>query len=203
MLQSAPLMGKLGQYFMQTFGRFKFEGLTLTPPTKTFASRLEMKVGNKDVELIEVGPAHTGGDVMVYLPGDKVLFSGDIVLSAAGPVSWEGPLKNMLKALDLILSLDIEVLVPGHGPLADKSAARENKDYWEYTAIEARRLYDQGVPAAEAAITLSSEGRYTSEHQAVLNMINTHMLYRDFSGDEAPSDKAVVLGHIAEIMIPN
>ena len=50
-------------------------------------------------------------------------------MGAEAPVSWEGPLASIIKALDLILSLKVAVLVPGHGPLGDKSAAQKNKDY--------------------------------------------------------------------------
>ena len=203
LLKNAPDMGKLGRYFTQAFGKFKFEGITLTPPTRTFENFMKMKVGNKDVHLIQVGPAHTGGDVMVHLPGDRVIFTGDIIMTAAAPVSWEGPLSNVIKALDLIIGLDIDVLVPGHGPLANKSAAQKSKAYWEYTATEARTLFDRGVSAVEAAKTLSAVGRYTGEAHSMINMINLHMLYRDFSGDESPPDKAGIIGHIADLMFPD
>ena len=202
-LKNAPNMGKFGQYFTRIFGRFHFEGITMTPPTRSFEGRLDLKIGNKEINLIEVGPAHTKGDSMVYIPGDKVLFTGDVVMSSVAPVSWEGPLASIIKALDLILSLDVEVLVPGHGPLADKSVARKNKDYWEYTAEKAWTFYAQGIPALEAAKKLSATGRYSSEQQAILNMINTHMLYRDFSGDQSPPDKPGIIRQIAEMIIPD
>jgi glyoxylase-like metal-dependent hydrolase (beta-lactamase superfamily II) len=203
LLENAPGMGKLGQYFLQAFGRYDFENISLTPPTKTFEGRLEMRVGEKEVLLIQVGPAHTRGDVMVFLPGDKVLFTGDLIMTAAGPVSWEGPLENLLKAMDLILDLDVEVLVPGHGPIAGKTAAQETRDYWAYTGETARQYFDQGLSATEAATALSSKGMYNSEPYSILNMINTHMLYHDFSSDDAPLDKAVIMGRIADIMIPD
>ncbi|CAB1059430.1 Fumarylacetoacetase (EC [Olavius sp. associated proteobacterium Delta 1] len=202
-LENAPNLGKFGQYFIQTFSQFHFEGIDMTPPTRSFENRMELKIGNKEINLIEVGPAHTKGDSMVYIPGDKVLFAGDVVISTGAPVSWEGPLDSMIKALDLILSLDVEVLVPGHGPLGDKSAAQKNKDYWEYTAGEAIKFYDQGMPAVEAAERISATGRYRSEQQAILNIINIHMLYRDISGDQTPPDKPGIFGQIAEMVIPD
>ena len=175
----------------------------MTHPTRSFEGRLDLKIGNKEVSLIEVGPAHTRGDVIVHVPGDKVLFTGDVIMTAVAPVSWEGPLANLIKAIDLILGMDIDVLVPGHGPLADKSAAQANKDYWEYTAAEARKLYDKGVSAPETAKMLSAKGRYNTERHSILNMINTHMLFRDFAGDDSPPDKTGVIGQIAEMMIPD
>ncbi len=132
-----------------------------------------------------------------------MIFTGDVIMTAAGPVSWEGPLDNIIKAMELILSMDIEVLVPGHGPLADKRAARESIAYWDYTAEEAHKLFVLGVPAADAARELSTEGRYNSQEHSILNMINMHMLYRGFSGDESPPDKPEIIGKIAEILIPD
>jgi len=203
LIKDANNLGKLGQYFAQIFGRFNFDGITLTPPTKTFDGRMEIKVGEKNVHLIEVGPAHTVGDVMVYLPEDKVIFTGDIIMTAPSPVSWEGPLDNMIKAMELIMNMDVEILVPGHGPVADKGAVQDCMDYWDYTAGEARKLFDQGISAVDAAKKMSVEGKYKTEPHAILNMINLHMLYRGFSGDEAPPDKPGVLTHIAEMIIPD
>lgn len=203
LIKDADNMGKLGQYFVQTFGRFNFEGITLTPPTRTFDGRMELNVGGKNVLLIEVGPAHTAGDIMVYLPEDRVIFTGDIIMTAPAPVSWEGPLDNVFKAMELIMDLDVEVLVPGHGPVADKSAVQDCMDYWVYTVAEARKLFDQNVSATEAARLLSAKGRYRGESASILNMINLHMLYRGFSEDDSPPDKPAVIGHIAEMIIPD
>ena len=203
LIENADSLGKLGQYFSQTFGRYNFKDITITPPTRTFEDHLEMKVGDKTVHLIKVGPAHTGGDIIVYLPVEKVVFTGDVIMTAVAPVSWEGPMDNLIKAMETILSLDVEVLVPGHGPVSDKGAVRESMDYWDYTAEAARKLFDQGTSAPEAARKLSTEGKYATETHSILNMINLHMLFRGFAGDKSPPDKPGVITEIAEMIIPD
>ena len=59
------------------FAPFDFAGVELTLPNRTFQGELELQVGDKRVLLIEVGPAHTRGDAVVWIPADKTLFAGD------------------------------------------------------------------------------------------------------------------------------
>jgi len=130
-LKAAPDMGEAGVYFTQGLGRFNFEDITLTPPTRTFEKRLDIKVGQKEVNLIEVGPAHTRGDILVYVPGDRTLFTGDILFIEGTPIMWAGPVVNWIRACDLILEMDVETIVPGHGPIKDKQGVGPVKGYFE------------------------------------------------------------------------
>lgn len=68
-LNRAP--GEVGELFRRFFGDFDFDGITFTPPTRTFEGRLDVDVAGRVVELIEVGPAHTNGDVIVHVPMPK------------------------------------------------------------------------------------------------------------------------------------
>ncbi len=73
MIRNWRTLGPGAQFFYETMGRkFKFDGIRHTPPTRLFDGRLDLKVGDKDVHLIEVGPAHTRGDVIVWVPGDRM-----------------------------------------------------------------------------------------------------------------------------------
>src|SRR5262249_38434772 len=78
-VQAAPQLGALGEYVLHCFGRFDFTGIRQVLPTKTFTGRMERLVGGKAVALIEVGPAHTGGDVIVHVPANRAVFTGDIL----------------------------------------------------------------------------------------------------------------------------
>ena len=66
-------------FVVEIFGDFHFEGIELVLPTRTFDDALSLTVGDKRVELIEVGPAHTKGDVIVHVPEDRVVYCGDIL----------------------------------------------------------------------------------------------------------------------------
>src|SRR5260221_14647370 len=78
-LKQAAQLGQLGEHMSRIFGSFDFDNITLTPPKTTFEGELSLTVGEKAVQLIELGPAHTRGDTMVYIPGDRVVFTGDIL----------------------------------------------------------------------------------------------------------------------------
>jgi len=148
-LNSAP--GDVGELFRSFFGDFTFDGITLTPPTRTFDGRLAVDVGGREVELIEVGPAHTKGDAIVHVPDAKTVFTGDILFIGGTPIVWAGPLSNWVAACDLMLGMDVDVVVPGHGPLTDKAGVAAVRDYLAFVDAEATARHDAGIDAWEAA----------------------------------------------------
>jgi cyclase len=160
-------------------GNFDFEGIVLTMPTKTFERELDLQVGNKAVKLVEVGPAHTRGDILIHVPQDKTVFTGDIVFSNGHPPAWAGPISNWIKACDLIMSWDVETIVPGHGPIVPKSALKDFRAYFDYLTRETRKRYEAGMSVTDAAydIDLSQFKGWLDEERIVVN-VNT--LYRDF-----------------------
>ena len=92
-LNAAP--GDVGELFRSFFGEFEFDGITLTPPTRTFEGRLTVDVAGREVELIEVGPAHTKGDTIVHVPDARTVFTGDILFIDGTPIVWAGPLAQL------------------------------------------------------------------------------------------------------------
>src|SRR6185312_8100332 len=130
---------------------FDFEGITVTPPTRTFHGQLDLTVGHRRVELLEVGPAHTDGDAIVHVPDAGVVFTGDILFIGGTPVVWAGPFANWLRACDRILALGARTLVPGHGPVTDASGVHEVKRYLTYVRDEAKARFDAGMDAEQAA----------------------------------------------------
>ncbi|HVE04495.1 MAG TPA: MBL fold metallo-hydrolase, partial [Rhizomicrobium sp.] len=78
-MKAAPGLGLTGEYLVHCFGDFDFDKTSFRAPDTTFSGHKTRHVGAKKVELIEVGPAHTGGDALVHVPSDKTLFTGDIL----------------------------------------------------------------------------------------------------------------------------
>lgn len=148
-LNAAP--GDVGELFRSFFGDFRFDGIEPTPPTRTFEGRLEIEVGGRAVELIEVGPAHTDGDTIVVVPDARTVYTGDILFIGGAPIVWAGPLENWIAACDLMLGMDVEVVVPGHGPVTDKSGVVEVRDYLATVLVSARECHAGGVDAFDAA----------------------------------------------------
>lgn len=148
-LNKAP--GEVGDLFRSFFGDFEFEGIDLSLPTQTFDKRLDLNVGGQEVQLIEVGPAHTAGDTIAYVPSTGSVFTGDILFIGGAPIVWAGPLQNWIAACDLIIGLEATVVVPGHGPLTDNGGVREVRDYLSYVLNEATERQEQGMDAFDAA----------------------------------------------------
>ena len=197
-LQGAPDMGVAGEFLAEIFAPFHFEGVELRLPTRTFSGTLDVRVGDRPVHLIEVGPAHTKGDVLVHVPDRKLVFTGDILFVGGTPIIWAGPVENWIAACDLILGLDVEVVVPGHGPITDKDGVRRMQAYLDYILRETRQRFDAGMPEHDAVqdIPLGAFGDWTDTERIV---VNVHALYGQFRGDLAERPDLVPLfGRMAE-----
>jgi len=94
-LHTVAWLADAAPFALPLFEHFDFAGNEVVLPTRIFEGSLTLQVGDKTVELIEVGPAHTLGDAVVYVPGDKVLFTGDILFKDAHPVVWQGPVARV------------------------------------------------------------------------------------------------------------
>ena len=148
-LNQAP--GEVGDLFRSFFGEFHFDGIELALPTQTFDHRLELDVGGRRVELIEVGPAHTAGDTIVHVPDAGTVYTGDILFIGGTPIVWAGPLSNWVAACDLMLDLDVDTVVPGHGPLTDTAGIVAVRDYLSFVDAEATARQHAGMDAFDAA----------------------------------------------------
>jgi cyclase len=198
LIEQAPQMGELGAFFLECFAKFDFSGIELALPNETFNGRLELAVGGRALELIEVGPAHTRGDTLVHVPGARVLFTGDILFSEAHPIVWAGPVSNWIAACDRILAMDVEVIVPGHGPLAGPAGVLELKAYFEYLYEQARACREQGMTAPQAAraISLDRWADWGESERLVVNMSN---IYAELAGDPEPLNAVVCFEQMAEL----
>jgi glyoxylase-like metal-dependent hydrolase (beta-lactamase superfamily II) len=196
-MRAAPSLGPAGEFLARIFAPFSFDEIPEAPPTTTFEDRLELRVEDRRVTLLEVGPAHTAGDVVVHLPDEGVVFTGDILFHGGHPIVWAGPVANWVAACDRILSLDAAVIVPGHGPLATPAAVADLKGYFEYLTSEARLRHAAGMSALDAARDIDL-GPYAGWGEAERVVANVRALYRDF-GDESPGDVLTVMGEMAEL----
>jgi glyoxylase-like metal-dependent hydrolase (beta-lactamase superfamily II) len=192
------LLADAGPLALPLFEDFDFADNELALPSRTFQGELTLTVGDKKVELIEVGPAHSRGDAVVWVPGDKTLFTGDILFKDAHPVIWQGPVSNWIAACKRLLGMDIDTVVPGHGPLTAKSGLREILHYLEVLTDEARRRYDAGMSVEEAALDLAL-GEFDHWLDTERVYINVHTLYRDFSGDTDPVDVLALFAGTARV----
>ncbi|MEU7823068.1 MBL fold metallo-hydrolase [Catellatospora sp. NPDC049133] len=148
----------MGAYMRQFFGDFDFSGIQLTKATRTFSGTTRLSVGAREVELIEVGPAHTDGDVIVHVPDSGIVYAGDILFIGDHPVIWEeGSVDGWIAACDRILATGADTIVPGHGPVTDAEGVRDFREYLEYVSAFARRQFSRGTPYWVAAAGMDIE----------------------------------------------
>jgi len=198
LLIQAPEMGTLGKYFLECFGSFNFEGVTKRLPNTTFTGETQRQVGDKIVELIEVGPAHTNGDVLVHVPSDKVVFTGDILFIEGHPILWAGPVKNWINACDRIISMEVDFVVPGHGPVTDNRGVKAVRDYLIYIDTESRKRFESGMSALEAAkeIDLDLFSTWGDKERIA---VNVNSLYREYKGEEKREEITLLFQQMAEL----
>jgi cyclase len=141
----------IAAYAGEALEPFAFDGVRLVPPTRTFAGELELEVGGRHVRLIEVGPAHTPGDLVVWVPDAKVAIAADILFIGVTPIMWAGPVGRWIAALELLLGLGAERFVPGHGPVCGAEDVNRLINYWRWLDSAARRHLDAGRSVAQTA----------------------------------------------------
>lgn len=198
MMKVAPQLGDTGRYFMDIFGPFDFNDVAEKLPTRTFTGSLDIRVGAREIELVEVGPAHTRGDVLVFVDGGRTVFTGDILFIDGTPIIWAGPVGNWIKACDRIVERDPEVIVPGHGPITDRQGVRRVRDYLEHIDAEAHKRYDAGMSVRDAAMDISITD-FESWTDAERIAVNVDTLYREYAGDTSAPDTMAIFALMAEI----
>jgi cyclase len=183
LVEQAPAMGDVGAFFLECFGAFDFHGIELRLPDETFTGTFTLRVGDRELQLTEVGPAHTRGDILVYDASARVLFCGDILFSGAHPIVWAGPVSNWIAACERILAMDVETIVPGHGPPASPDAVRELKAYFEYLYQQARERHAAGMSALQAARSLALD-RWAQWGNRERLVVNIASIYAEIDGDD-------------------
>jgi len=197
LVEQAPQMGALGEFFLRCFGGFDFNGIEPAVPAETFSGELSLRVGDREVRLLEVGPAHTRGDTMAWLPSERVLFTGDILFHGAHPIAWAGPVSNWIAACELIESLAPEAIVPGHGPLARLEDVRELRAYFEYLYEQARAAHADGLTPMQAARRIAMD-RWAEWGEAERLVVNIATIFGELSG-EGPPNALEAFGQMAEL----
>lgn len=131
------------------------EEVVPTPPNITLQDEMTLfqvvANGSREIQLLHFGRAHTGGDVVIYLPQEKVVFTGDMMLPGLAYMG-DGHVDEWPDSLEGLKALDFEAWLPGHGPVMRNKQPIENfqaylRDLWDRTSLQ----YRMGVAWEEAA----------------------------------------------------
>ena len=163
--------------------------LRLAPATTTFTGTMVYRDAGSEVHLIANAPAHTWGDVMVYVPEHRLLFAGDLAFFYVTPPAHNGHVTKWIDAIDRVMKMEIDVIVPGHGPVGSKKELAETRAYLELLADETRRRYAMGMSPGRAAADLDL-GRFSTWNNPERTAWNTVRLYAEFDGTITPANDA-------------
>jgi cyclase len=168
-------------------------------PTVTFSDTLTLHQGDRRIELLHVGPAHTTNDVVVWLPGERVLFAGDVVMPGHAPFNLMGSVAGALTSLDRLRRLDPLVVVGGHGPVAGPEAFDQTEAYLRWIQEVARNARRSGLSPVEAAAK-ADPGEFTELADAERIVANLHRAYVEDAGRPlgTPLDVVAIFNEMVE-----
>lgn len=172
----------------------------LTPPTVTYTDSLTVHVGATEVRLIHPGVAHTVGDTLVWLPEQRIVFTGDLVFHGGTPFVFMGSLSGSLRALDVLRALDARTVVPGHGPVTGPEVYDEVERYLRYVDALARR----GRAAGRTPLEVAREadlGPFAALAESERLVANLHRAYAELDGcvPGAPLDAVAGFGDMTAL----
>jgi glyoxylase-like metal-dependent hydrolase (beta-lactamase superfamily II) len=126
----------------------------VVPPVAMSGDKQVIDVGGIEAQVLFLGRAHTGGDVMVYLPKQKILFMSEAYLNRVFPAMRSAYPSEWVKTIDRALAMDVDIYVPGHGFIEDAKASREELVEYQkalkYVIGEVQRLHKLGLSPEEA-----------------------------------------------------
>ena len=127
------------------------EAVVPVGPNTTLSERMTLFRGEREIRLLFFGRGHTGGDVVVHLPRERVLITGDLLLPGL-PYMGDGYLDEWDDTLEHLKSLDFDWVLPGHGnPFQDRERITYQQEYMRELQARAAELHAQGMSYEEAA----------------------------------------------------
>ena len=127
------------------------DGLMPTGPNTTLSERLTLFRGDREIRILFFGRGHTGGDVVVHLPQERVIVTGDLLVPGL-PYMGDGYLAEWVETLEHVKALDFDWVLPGHGqPFQDRERITHLQDYMRDLQARAAELHAQGMSYEEAA----------------------------------------------------
>jgi glyoxylase-like metal-dependent hydrolase (beta-lactamase superfamily II) len=179
---------------------YDFDGITPAPPPTLFEDRLVLDLDGTEAHLIHVGPPDEVGATIVHVPREGVLFAGDVIFRDCTPMGGTGTHAEWLRALDQIIWLDPDVIVPGHGPVCGIEGAMEMRAYLEHVREEASRCFDRGMTPLQASKRIDL-GPYERWHSPARVYVNVERAYREFRNEpaDAPRDITATFDAIYEV----
>ncbi|MEV4659275.1 MBL fold metallo-hydrolase [Micromonospora sp. NPDC049301] len=168
-------------------------------PHLTFREAVTLHQGDRRVELIHVGPAHTTNDVVAWLPEERVLFAGDVVLAGCTPFNLMGSIEGALRAVARLRRLAPVTVVCGHGPVTGPEVFDRTEAYLRWIQEVAAAGLAAGLTPLEAARD-TDLGEFADLLDAERMVGNLHRAYDELRGGEPgrPLDVSSVFAEMVD-----
>jgi glyoxylase-like metal-dependent hydrolase (beta-lactamase superfamily II) len=153
----------------------------MTPPTRVIDGDISLDLDGVSVRLLHVGPAHTEGDLIVHLPEEGVVATGDILFNRCAPIGWEGSTDRWIAALRTIEALAPAHVIPGHGPVCEVSDVRAARSYLEDVRAFASECWRRGDPVLDCCEKLDL-GPFADWGEPWRLAATVHRIYRERAG---------------------
>jgi cyclase len=183
-------------HFPGIFEPVEWGDLTPAPPFVTFEHRLDVYVDDLKVELIHLNAAaHTTNDIVAWIPEHRVLFSGDLIFNGGTPFVVMGSVAGSLEALSLVMELEPDVIVPGHGVPGGIDIVSTCGAYMRWLQMSAEEAVAAGLTPLEAARELDL-GDFAGLLEPERLAGNLHRAYAECRGARPgePIDLAAAFG---------
>lgn len=132
------------EQFEKFFGENALEGFELTLPTKTFKKTLTLRAGGKTMELAYLGRGHTDGDIIVYLPIERIMFGGDLLYKDRLPWLGDAHISDWTETLKKLKNFDAGIYMPGHGNIGNIDMLFALQQYLVDLKLEVKKYIEKG-----------------------------------------------------------
>lgn len=170
----------------------KEEPRVLVPPSVTFKDDLTYFIDGTEMQFRFAGPAHTWGDIMAYFPQYKILFAADVAFFWVAPYANNSYISKWLDTCDKIQGWDVDMIIPGHGPIGTKKNLAEMADYFRVLGVEARKRYDKKMTpgAAAAEIRLGRFDNWIGPERLIMDTVR---YYEEWDSTLTPDYNAMAV----------
>jgi len=140
------------------------------PATETVSTKRTIFLGGTEIEILNIGRGHTGGDLVAYMPKSKVLFMGELYLRGIFPAMRTGNPTEWIQTIENAQGMDVSWYIPGHGFIEDAETMERDLESaraaLEHVVGEAKRLYAADVPCDRAQADAGAEATCDAADQA-------------------------------------
>ena len=178
-------------FFAKLFPEVDLKGGRYTLQDMTFSGSLAFYQGAREVRVLDLGPGHSETDVVVHLPGEKIVFCGDIFLNGLPPLPGEGHVTQPIAHYKAIEALDAELYLAGHGEPGNLANVRAQRTDLERQFQHARDCFERGLSYDAVLQGLAKDGSPLDSRRMILLAS-----YWEFAGTRPESTDPASRNHV-------